>query len=174
VFKRGYTWWKWLLTSIPTAVLFVLLNVGTFMLLKSLFDQVKFAAAIHLVIWGVIIFPLVVLLPLGIATSDFEVSPGGKIACLVIMGICILGSIIGIGILLVPEVLSRLASRKKPTPETYPETEPHGFIHPVVTLDTPGVTASTASTNVELEVSSSKDRIESVSLGSTSEDRLGD
>jgi len=77
-FEKGYTWWYWLLWSFPTVVLLVLMNYWTFHGLNVWFDSWMKALIGYLLIWWVILFPLIFLVPLAEATKIDAVPTNAK------------------------------------------------------------------------------------------------
>jgi len=81
-FEKGYTWWYWFIWAFPTITLICLMNYWTYYALNKWLDDQKKALMGYLLIWWVIFFPLIFLLPLGVATKPDQVSSGGKTAVL--------------------------------------------------------------------------------------------
>jgi len=90
-FTKGYTWWYWLIWAFPTFALLFLLNFWTFVGLNTKFDNWRLAFVIYLFIWWVILFPLVIMLPIALATTPDQISPDAQTGILAtafsIMGI---------------------------------------------------------------------------------------
>lgn len=77
-FEKGYTWWYWFIWGFPTLALFVLMNYWTYYGLNKWLDDQKKAIMGYLFIWWVIFFPLIFLLPIGVATKEDQVNASGK------------------------------------------------------------------------------------------------
>eukprot|EP00455_Lapot_gusevi_P015685 TRINITY_DN1796_c0_g1_i10.p1 TRINITY_DN1796_c0_g1~~TRINITY_DN1796_c0_g1_i10.p1 ORF type:complete len:448 (-),score=115.52 TRINITY_DN1796_c0_g1_i10:217-1560(-) len=81
VFQRGYAWWKWFLTSFPSATLLLFLCAGTYVLFQSCFRE-EHAGVAQFILWVGVLFPLVFFLPLW---KLAQIDRAGKIACSVLM-----------------------------------------------------------------------------------------
>lgn len=82
-FARGYTWWYWLVWSFPTVIIVFLLNLWTFIGFNSYYNSFHRALILYLVVWWIVLFPLVFLLPLALASPADQVPQTAKNGILV-------------------------------------------------------------------------------------------
>jgi len=98
-FEKGYTWWYWFLWSFPTLSLLILMNYWTFHGLHVWLDDFKKGLMGYILIWWVILFPFVFLLPLAVATKEDAVPANAKTGVLALTFTIVAIALGGIGYL---------------------------------------------------------------------------
>jgi len=89
-FVRGYTWWYWFLWAFPTVSLLVLMNYWTYHFFVWKLKKTLYGIMAYLFTWWFILFPLVFLLSIALATRDEQVPPASKTGVLV-FALCLMG-----------------------------------------------------------------------------------
>ena len=81
VWQKGYTWWYWVLTSIPMGSLLVIFMGMSYESLDSVTQWDGRAYPMQIMLWGMFLFPVIFFLPL--ATCVY-IDYYGRLACIVL------------------------------------------------------------------------------------------